>query len=135
MAVTLPLIQHKRLFRHFHGKLLHCRSQFHRPIETELDRYRNMDQIDRLAKALGTAEDQRAASIIHMCMLTGSRLGEALTARFERLKLEFATWSKLATTTKQRKVHRLPISPDVATIVRQRQTTLHPAVRGCPSPM
>ncbi|MDG1128810.1 MAG: site-specific integrase [Paracoccaceae bacterium] len=102
---------------------------FHRRIETERERYLSMDEIDRLAKALGKAEDQRAASIIRMCMLTGGRLGEVRCARFEQFNLEFATWSKPATATKQRKVHRLPISPDVAAIVRQRQTAVY---QGCP---
>ena len=102
---------------------------FHRRIETERERYLSMDEIDRLAKALGTADDQRAANIIRMCMLTGGRLGEVRCARFEQFNLEFATWSKPATTTKQRKVHRLPISPDVAAIVRLRQSAVY---SGCP---
>lgn len=64
---------------------------FHRRIETERERYLSLDEIDRLAKALGTAEDQRAANIIRMCMLTGARLGEVRCARFEHFNLEFAT--------------------------------------------
>jgi integrase len=41
-------------------------------------------------------------------------------ARFEQFNLELGIWSKPAATTKQRKVHRVPISEDVAAIVRQR---------------
>ena len=56
-----------------------------------------------------------------MCLLTGSRVGEVRQARFEQFNLELGSWSKPATTTKQRKIHRIPISAEVAAIVRQRQ--------------
>ena len=54
-------------------------------------------------------------------MLTGARVGEVRTARFEQFNLDYAIWSKPASTTKQRKIHRVPISQDVAAIVRLRQ--------------
>ena len=41
-------------------------------------------------------------------------------ARFEQFNLDLAGWSKPAATTKQRKIHRILISGDVAVIVRQR---------------
>ena len=59
---------------------------FHRRVETERERYLSMDEIDRLAKALGAAEDQRAANIIRLCMLTGARLGEVRCARFRAVQ-------------------------------------------------
>jgi integrase len=54
-------------------------------------------------------------------MLTGARVGEVRQARFEQFNLDLGSWSKPAATTKQRKIHRIPISNEVATIVRQRQ--------------
>jgi integrase len=54
-------------------------------------------------------------------MLTGARLGEARQARFEQFNLEHLSWSKPPTMTKQRRVHRVPISDETAAIVRQRQ--------------
>ena len=69
---------------------------------------------------LDAAKDQRAAGIIRLCMLTGARSGEVRQARFEQFNLDLASWSKPAATTKQRKIHRIPISGDVAAIVRQR---------------
>ena len=71
--------------------------------------------------ALDAAEDRRGADIIRLCMLTGARVGEVRTARFEQFNLDYAIWSKPASTTKQRKIHRVPISQDVAAIVRLRQ--------------
>jgi integrase len=56
-----------------------------------------------------------------MCLLTGARVGEVRQSRFEQFNLELGIWAKPAATTKQRKVHRVPISDEVAAIVRQRQ--------------
>ena len=94
---------------------------FHRRIEHARERFLSPEELVRLASVLDSAEDQRAASIIRMCMLTGARVGEVRTARFEQFNLDYAIWSKPASTTKQRKIHRVPISQDVVTIVRQRQ--------------
>jgi len=52
--------------------------------------------------------------------LTGARVGEVRQARFEDFNLEHLSWTKPATTTKQRRVHRVPISDEAAAIVRQR---------------
>ena len=71
---------------------------------------------------------RRAADIIRLCMLTGARVGEVRQARFEHFNLEHLSWSKPASMTKQRKVHRLPISEEAAAIVRQRQLLVP---RGC----
>lgn len=40
-------------------------------------------------------------------MLTGARVGEVRTARFEQFNLDYVVWSKPASTTKQRKIHLL----------------------------
>jgi integrase len=93
---------------------------FYRRVESPRERFLTKGEIDRLAAVLDADPDQRAAGIIRICMLTGSRVGEVRQARFEQFNLELGIWSKPAATTKQRKVHRVPISEDVAAIVRQR---------------
>ncbi|MBS3979822.1 MAG: site-specific integrase [Rhodobacteraceae bacterium] len=95
--------------------------RFHRRIETARERFLSKDEINSLAAALDAAEDRRAADIIRMCMLTGARLGEVRQARFEQFNLEHMSWSKPPAMTKQRRVHRVPISDETASIVRQRQ--------------
>ena len=69
---------------------------------------------------MDAATDTRAADIIRMCMLTGARLGEVRQARFEQFNLEHLSWAKPPAMTKQRRVHRVPISDETAAIVRQR---------------
>jgi len=93
---------------------------FRRRIENERERFLSPEEIGRLAKALDAAKDQRAAGIIRLCMLTGARSGEVRQSRFEQFNLDLGSWSKPAATTKQRNIHRIPISGDVAAIVRQR---------------
>jgi integrase len=93
---------------------------FYRRVENPRERFLTKGEIDRLAAVLDADPDQRAAGIIRICMLTGARVGEVRQARFEQFNLELGIWSKPAATTKQRKVHRVPISEDVAAIVRQR---------------
>ena len=48
-------------------------------------------------------------------------MGEVRQSRFEQFNLDLMIWSKPAATTKKRRVHRVPISADVAAHVRQRQ--------------
>lgn len=96
-------------------------SGFRKRIENSRERFLNKEEITRLAAAIERADDQRAAGIIRMCMLTGARVGEVRTARFEHFNLDYGSWSKPAATTKQRKIHRIPVSDDVAAIVRQRK--------------
>lgn len=94
---------------------------FYRRVESPRERFLTKPEIDRLAAALDKAEDQRAAGIIRICMLTGARVGEVRQSRFEQFNLDLMIWTKPAVTTKQRKMHRVPISEDVAAIVRQRK--------------
>lgn len=94
---------------------------FRRRMETPRERYLSQDEIARLAAALDMTEDDRASGIIRLCMLTGARVGEVRQARFEDFNLEHLSWTKPATTTKQRRVHRVPISDEAAAIVRQRR--------------
>ncbi len=93
---------------------------FKKRVETARERFLSHEEIAKLAEVLDSAMDQRAAGIIRICMLTGARVGEVRQAQFEQFNLELGVWSKPAATTKQRKVHRVPISADVAAIVRQR---------------
>ncbi len=75
---------------------------FHRRLETARERFLSPEELTRLAAALDAAEDQRAAGIIRLCMLTGARVGEVRTARFEQFNLDYAIWSKPSATTMPR---------------------------------
>ena len=102
---------------------------FRRRMETPRERYLSQEELAHLAVVLDAAEDDRAAGIIRLCMLTGARIGEVRQARFEDFNLEHLSWTKPAAITKQRRVHRVPISDEAAAIVRQCRITVF---TGCP---
>ncbi len=81
----------------------------------------SFEEIERLANALAVDEDQRSAGIIRLCMLTGARLGEVRTATFDQFNLDLAIWTKQAAYTKQRRVHRVPISHEAVALIRLRK--------------
>jgi integrase len=102
---------------------------FRKRPETARDRFLTFDEIERLASALAVDEDQRAASIIRLCMLTGARLGEVRTATFDQFNLDLAIWTKQAAYTKQRRIHRVPISHEAVALIRLRRDIVP---KGCP---
>ena len=101
---------------------------FRKRPETARERFLSFDEIGRLADALADDEDQRAAGIIRLCMLTGARLGEARTATFDQFNLDLAIWTKQAAYTKQRRTHRVPISHEAVALIRLRRDAVP---KGC----
>jgi integrase len=78
--------------------------------EEKRSRYLSGDEMARLTVALANLRDQDAANAIRLLLLTGARRGELLRARWRDVNLERATWSKPASTTKQNKLHVVPLS-------------------------
>ena len=104
-------------------------TSFRKRPETARERFLSFDEIQRLADALCADADQRAAGIIRLCMLTGARCGEARTATFDQFNLDLAIWTKQAAYTKQRRVHRVPISHEAVALIRLRGDAVP---KGCP---
>ena len=104
-------------------------TSFRKRPETARERFLSFDEIQRLADALCADTDQRAAGIIRLCMLTGARCGEARTATFDQFNLDLAIWTKQAAYTKQRRVHRVPISHEAVALIRLRGDAVP---KGCP---
>ncbi len=68
---------------------------FHRRIEHARERFLSPEELTRLAAVLDAAEDQRAAEIIRMCMLTGARVGEVRHGPVRAVQPRtYAIWSK-----------------------------------------
>jgi len=88
-------------------------------------RYLNRDEIGRLVEALAEYRRQNpsSADAIELLLLTGSRRGEVLGARWAEFDLDNAVWVKPATNTKQRREHRVPISLEAIELLRRRLPT------------
>ncbi len=102
---------------------------FRKRPETARERFLSFDEIQRLADVLDDDHEQRSAGIIRLCMLTGARVGEVRTATFDQFNLDLAIWTKQAAYTKQRRVHRVPISHEAVALIRLRRTS---SPKGCP---
>lgn len=55
---------------------------------------------------------------MRLILLTGARRGEVLNARWDQFDLEAAVWIKPAANTKQRRLHRAPISASATALLR-----------------
>jgi integrase len=78
--------------------------------EQKRHRYLAGDELGRLTKALAEHEDQQAANIIRLLLLTGARRGEVQSATWDQFDLVSGTWVKPGSTTKQKTDHRVPLS-------------------------
>jgi integrase len=78
--------------------------------ESKRERYLVNGELQRLSEALAVHEDRQAANIIRVLLLTGCRRSEALAMRWADLNLADGTWTKPASTTKQKKTHVTPLS-------------------------
>lgn len=78
--------------------------------EEKRHRYLSPAELLKLTEALGHAEDKQAANIIRLLLLTGARSGEVMAAQWEQFDLGAGVWTKPGSTTKQKTLHRVPLS-------------------------
>ena len=81
-----------------------------RNTEHSVERYITRDELERLTAALDREEDQQAANIFRLCLLSGCRIGEALSARWQHIDLTAGIWNKPHALTKQARKHVVPLS-------------------------
>jgi integrase len=91
---------------------------FSRFPEMPRDRFLSADEIKRLAEVLADHPNRRCANVIRLLLLTGARRGEAMNARWDQFDLENGIWTKPAATTKQRRLHRVPLSQAAVELLR-----------------
>jgi integrase len=78
--------------------------------EQARERFFGPDELMRITAELA-AYDGPAADCIKLVMLTGCRPAEAMKAAWEEFDAEPGYWIKPSAHTKQRRVHKLPLSP------------------------
>jgi integrase len=89
--------------------------------EPRRERYLSGAELTALSKVLPAHPDQQAANIIRLLLLTGARRGEVLAAKWDQFDLENGVWTKPGATTKQKTLHRVPLSAPA----RQLLASLH----------
>jgi integrase len=92
--------------------------------EHNRERYLSAAETDRLIEQLDRRRASRRDScdVIQLALLTGARRGELVAMKWADVDLDAGTWTKPASTTKHRKLHRVPLSADVIALLRQRLT-------------
>ena len=93
-------------------------SMVQRNPEIARDRYLTEKQLQRLIHVLSTWPDKRSSRAFLLLLLTGARRGEVLSARWDEFDLSAGIWQKPASTTKQRRSHRVPLSVPATHLLR-----------------
>jgi integrase len=87
--------------------------------EDPRERYLSTGEIQRLTTALEKRKDQPSAKAIMLLLLTGARKGEILSMRWEQIDFDRAIWTKPSAHTKQRRIHRVPLSATAVDLLRR----------------
>ncbi len=87
--------------------------------EHKRQRYLSADELTRLTVALADHDDQQAANIVRLLLLTGARRGEVLAVQWDQLDLQTGVWIKPGATTKQKTEHRVPLSAPARQLLRE----------------
>ncbi len=86
--------------------------------EEKRERWLREDEIQRLSKVLTIHPNQRAANVIRLLILTGSRKSEALNATWDQFDLTRGDWIKPAHTTKQKRREHVPLSENAMVLLK-----------------
>jgi integrase len=96
--------------------------------EEPRERFLTSDEIARLSVALSayvaekpSADREDAVAIVRIAMMTGARSGEVLAAEWDQFDLDAGLWIKPSSHTKQKRTHRVPLSPEVIKILERRE--------------
>ena len=81
-----------------------------RNAEDKRTRYLSDAEVGRLVRALEEHPQRSSCDAIKMLLLTGARRSEVLRATWDMFDLGAAIWIKPASLTKQKKLHRVPLS-------------------------
>ena len=74
-------------------------------------RYLSGTELKRLSAVLEARKSSPAAKAIKLLLLTGARRSEVLGMRWAEIDFESGSWTKPPSRTKQRRIHRVPLTP------------------------
>ena len=89
--------------------------------ENKRQRFLSSDEVSRVLEALAAHPRQDSADAIRLMLFTGRRCSEALGATWDQFDADLRIWTKPASTTKQRRLHRVPVSKPVTAILKKRK--------------
>lgn len=99
-----------------------CAKGIEREPEQKRERFLTPAEIARLGEALAAHGERASANAIRFLLLTGARRGEAFGAKWSDIDLAKGVWVKPASTTKQKKEHRVPLSAPTRALLAELRT-------------
>ena len=90
---------------------------FRRNPEVPKETFLSEADLTRSFECLEGMSNQKAANAIRLLILTGARRGEVLNAEWSEFDLERGLWIKPSSHTKQKRVHRVPLSPQAIALL------------------
>jgi integrase len=87
--------------------------------EEKRERFLSEAEIARLSEVLAAHPDKASANAVRLLLLTGARHGEVLSARWEHFDFVRGVWTKPSSHVKQKKEHRLPLSPPALVLLAE----------------
>jgi integrase len=97
--------------------------------EQKRNHYLSGKELAALTVALAEHRDQQAANIVRLLLLTGARRGEVQAMCWADLDLELGVWTKPGATTKQKTVHRVPLSVPAMQLLNEIRTAAEKAAQ------
>src|SRR5262249_33389188 len=99
-----------------------------RPRGEHPNRFLSDAEQKRLLVAVSHLDDREAAAAILLLLLTGARLNELLQATWDQFDLDDdGIWTKPASNTKQKRVHRIPLNTRALAMLKQLRRLADPA--------
>jgi integrase len=87
--------------------------------EETKDRFFSQLELTKISEALARYGGSAAADCVRLIMFTGCRPSEAMKAQWEEFDKEAGYWIKPSAHTKQKKLHKLPLSPPAIELVER----------------
>lgn len=87
--------------------------------EQKRTRWLQEAEMERLSEVLDMYPNQSVSNIIRLLLLTGARKHEVLNATWDQFDLEKGVWTKMAHTTKQKRMEHCPLSSVVLELLKE----------------
>lgn len=89
--------------------------------EEKRQRFLSAAELGRLAQALGEHPFKISAAAMRLLLLTGARRSEVMQMTWQQVETDPGHWIKPAAFTKQKREHRVPLSPGALVVIAEMQ--------------
>jgi len=88
----------------------------------ETEDFLTVEELVALVGCLDRMSNKQAANVVRLLVFTGARAGEVFRSDWSQFDLKQGIWTKPSSHTKQRKVHRVPLSAEALALLQEMET-------------